>query len=686
MTRRSHALPVIAFIAFATANGAVGATTHSWPGDVPCNGSLQDCVNSTGAFDTVQISGSPGTLVAVSEDIMISGPLTLSVQAGVDAVFSSGHSITVNSPLFGDSSVTLQGMTMDAGNIVIVNNTNEATTYTVENVRMRELKPGADCAIDIRSFTDGTTTFNVANSVIEANRLPASGNPDGICVLASAGGSATTNVYGNYVRVGAASLFEGISVQTTTAGGTSSIYGNTVFGGVVNAGIDVGQSLGGPLMSYFVHDNWVQGQGGSASNPHGALAFSPAHADAYITNNSFTHNDAGIEMEHDDVGDTITGRIANNLIAFNKEGIALPTAFDASIGNGYNLLFGNFANQFTPGTGTLTSDPKLSGFADAHLLATSPAIDAGHNADVALFSSDADGEGRTANGTVDIGAYEYRGQQTVVHTTNAGNTVFNYSDVTLANVDSGSLLLATPHHLAGISSSEATQNVGVYLSGDLGTPWSVYYENSSVPITPGRKFSVTSIGFGSARFLHLSSLANDTANFSQMSNAALPALSDLVLGVTHNYNPGGVAGTYYDERIGFNFFSGHWYLQNQNAADDFQSGRYFNVLVEPLLATNAFKVSSSIASKQLMLQHPLLDDIDCAAPQVFRDSTGTADDAPLSVEYVASANGSVGHWYVDAEPVGGPNSIPAGAVINVIVDGSQTNGCRNDRIFANGFQ
>jgi hypothetical protein len=257
--------------------------------------------------------------------------------------------------------------------------------------------------------------------------------------------------------------------------------------------------------------------------------------------------------------------------------------------------------------------------------------------------------------------------------------------VKLKIVDSGALLLATPHHDDAVSATEATQNVGVYFSGDLGTPWSVYYENPAVSITPGRRFSVTSIGFGAARFLHSSTLANDVGNFSQLSNAALPNLNGLVLGVTHNYNPGGVGNTYDDERLGFTFQSGHWYLENQNTADDFQSGRFFNVLVSPLLSLNAFKAGVGVdAAARLELSHRLLDDNPCAAPQVFRDSGAGVNDVALSVQFVRGANGAPGHWYVVAEGSGA--MFPAGAVFNVIVDGAQANACRDDRIFADDLE
>jgi hypothetical protein len=684
-----------ACLSLGQAAAACAATTYYWPelpiGAVPpCNGSLQACIDGTAAGDTIVIEGAVQSdlvhrysSVTINEDVFITHALTLLGDPAVDAVFGAGHTITVQSPSAGDVSTTLRHLVLNGGAIFMQDNSPAASTFTVEEIRVHEMLASADCAIDVRSSGAVLQTVNISGSTLDFTRPYASGaQPAAICVLGSSG-TLTVNIYNNRVHAFNTSLVGGISQNNVLAGGTAAIYGNSVYGAGFEVGISAGSNPGAAAGTLYVHDNWVSGQTASHFSISAAMAVFPESTDVHVTNNTLVHNVTGL-LIYDEGGAAPTGRFANNVIAFNSgRGVVQASTF-TGIGNRNNMVYANPINQYTPGPGTLTVDPQLMALDDARLRSTSPAIDAGNNADVPGFSSDADAETRIANGTVDIGAYEYRGQQTIVHTAASNNTVFNYSDVSLNSVDTGSLLLATPHHDDAVSTTEATQNVGVYFSGDVGAPWAVYYENNTVPMTVGRRFSVTNIGFGAARFLHASTLGNDVGAFSQLSNASLPNLNGLVLGVTHNYNPGGVGGTYDDERVGFDFFSGHWYLQNQNGADDFQSGRYFNVLVEPLLTVNAFKATvGSDAIARLQLSHRLLDDNPCAAPQVFRDSTSVVNDTALSVQYVRGTGGAPGHWFVVAEGSGA--TFPAGAVFNVIVDGAQANACSDDNIFADGF-
>ncbi|HZP66093.1 MAG TPA: choice-of-anchor Q domain-containing protein [Rudaea sp.] len=671
------------------------ATTYIWPelplgATPPCNGTLQACINGTVAGDTVLIEGAvqPDLVdrygsVLINETLTIPHALTLMGDTNVDAVFGTGHSITAATDVTGDQSITLRHLVLQGGSIVLTDNSTAASTFTVEDIRMDEMLAGSDCAINLGGNGTLQLTVNVGNNTLELRQPYTSGFPFGICVLGSSSGVLTTNIYDNRVHAENGALFGGISQNNAMSAGTATIDGNTVTGAGFDRGITVGPIPGAPAASIYVHDNWVAGQTGFHVSTPAALLVQPQNSTVHLTNNTLVYGRSGLMLIANS-GTAPSGTIANNLIAFNTvSGIVIPPAF-SGIGNHNNLVYANASNTYTPGAGTLTVDPMLNGVRDARLRSGSPAIDAGSNADVPGLSADADAEPRIANGVVDIGAYEFRGQETIVHTADAGNTVFNYSNVALPALDSGALLLATPHHDPAIPVAEATQNVGVFYSAAPGAPWAVYYENPGVAMTPGRRFSVTSIGFGAARFLHTSTLANDVNNFSQLSNATLPNLTGLVLGVTHNYNPGGVSGTYDDERLGFTFQSGHWYLENQNGADDFPSGRYFNVLVEPLLALNAFKATVGAApAASLVLPHRLLDDNPCAAPQVFRDSTTGVNDTALSVDYQRGSGGAPGHWYVVAE--GSSAMFPAAAAFNVIVDGAQANACRDDVIFANGF-
>ena len=98
-------------------------------------------------------------------------------------------------------------------------------------------------------------------------------------------------------------------------------------------------------------------------------------------------------------------------------------------GNGTSALYGSPTATYSciegalwPGIGNINADPRFAAAGDAHLLSTSPCIDAGNNGAVpAGVSTDLDGRPRfvdvpgipdSGNGTppiVDMGAYECAG-------------------------------------------------------------------------------------------------------------------------------------------------------------------------------------------------------------------------------------------------------------------------------------
>jgi hypothetical protein len=63
--------------------------------------------------------------------------------------------------------------------------------------------------------------------------------------------------------------------------------------------------------------------------------------------------------------------------------------------------------------------------------------------------------------------------------------------------------------------------------------------------------------------------------------------------------------------------------------------------------------------------------------------SSVVNDTALSVQYQCGVNGAPGHWCVVAEGSGA--TFPASAVFNVIVGGAPADACRDDSIFADGF-
>jgi len=89
------------------------------------------------------------------------------------------------------------------------------------------------------------------------------------------------------------------------------------------------------------------------------------------------------------------------VIAFNGEGLFL----EDGVTNGFNLVFGNDADSFTPGPGTQQVDPAFS--ESLTPLPHSPVRNAGSNARLpADLATDLTGGPRVVGASVDIGAYE----------------------------------------------------------------------------------------------------------------------------------------------------------------------------------------------------------------------------------------------------------------------------------------
>jgi len=107
------------------------------------------------------------------------------------------------------------------------------------------------------------------------------------------------------------------------------------------------------------------------------------------------------------------GRLANNLIAFNRTGISGGVSERAG-----NNIFGNFfgeAPDSTPGPGDISADPLLAStrYGDFHIQPRSPCVGAGSGM-YELAYPDVDGQLRISGASVDIGADESYGEARAV--------------------------------------------------------------------------------------------------------------------------------------------------------------------------------------------------------------------------------------------------------------------------------
>lgn len=193
-----------------------------------------------------------------------------------------------------------------------------------------------------------------------------------------------------------------IEVITTAASLAVDVIGNRITAPGFARGINVAQFEASDVVARIAN-NVVAGQVDSGG-VRGAIVASLVGgiADLTIVNNSVAHNDTGVQVSRNPSPIVeVSADVANNVIAFNGEGLFL----EDGISNGFNLVFGNDADSFTPGPGTLQADPVFAD--DLALLPQSPARNKGSNARLpADLSVDVTGAPRIVGPSVDIGAYE----------------------------------------------------------------------------------------------------------------------------------------------------------------------------------------------------------------------------------------------------------------------------------------
>lgn len=689
---------------FATAlllsSSAAPAATLNWPtlvGGGPCSGTLQACIDAAAAGDTIVVVAdeqfTPDRYTAINEPILIRKSLTLTAAPGIDAVIAPGFNIVFDPNVTGPHQVNVSGLVLRRGSVSIRDTgTVAGSVFRIE--RMRIVEPAAPnvvpCGINFDLLSPSPQAI-AGDNVIAGGDTPGELR-SGICAFAGAPGtSMTANIFRNRISAGSLVLRSGIRALASAAGGSINISGNTVFGPRLLDGI-LAQRVEGSAPHFVQMDNNVVAL--QDDNGGWAMRVQAGNSTATVVNNTASYNLRGLLVEGFDAL-PVSGRVANNLIAFNTW-IGTTLAAGA-LTNSHNLVFGNATNNYTPGPSTVTADPLLDRPTYPRPTNGSPAADAGSNGDVptlALF--DTDGERRVAFGVVDIGAYEATGDAAAEITATNLNTAFNETYVTPFPValSLGDTLVATPRW-ATWPSGVSAMNLGVYPNAQSPSGWSVFLQDSSMLMPFGAGFHVLAPFAGKPRLVHTTAAGNTSGALSTMDNTELNGALNRSRAVVafHQWD-----GLYHNVPIGVRWVStggGRWQVRNENGAA-MPAGLKFNVVTAPFLSPNAFRTTlNDFAQVEWRLEHPLLDGNPCATPIVGRaDDPDGAGDVPnttgFGVIYVApSGTGAPGRWVVRADAPSGTPTFPAGAAFHVIIDGGQANRCRApqvDAVFANGFE
>lgn len=337
------------------------------------------------------------------QDVFIEGKsFTLRPLDGVTPVFAGESTITVHGDdddmrveierlEFEDATIHAAQGGSGRFEIAIRDNTISGTETPgpIEISNLFRPPPLGPTAFEITGNRIGLTASSTI--VTSAIRVSLAGSLDNTGVIR---GNAINQLSGNQAS--------GIDVVATSASLAVDVIGNFITAPGFARGINVTQFDASDVVARIAN-NVVAGQV-DAGGVRGAIVVGliGGIADLTIVNNSVAHNDTGVQVSTNPppIVD-LSADVANNVIAFNGEGLFL----EDGVSNAFNLVFGNDADSFAPGPGTLQVDPLFT--ENLRLLAESPARNKGSNARLpADVTVDILGRPRIVGPSVDIGAYE----------------------------------------------------------------------------------------------------------------------------------------------------------------------------------------------------------------------------------------------------------------------------------------
>ena len=672
----------ILVVAVVTAPPLASAATLTWPGSPGCTGTLQACIEASGAGDTIEIA----TDTPVDESLSLGDrSLTLTSALYHHASLAVGRSIDgTTSASAGAVAVSISKLRLRDGRIALTYNGGATATYDLRELDLAQSIGGATANIRIAS-SSGTVGATIYHNRITAT--PASLN-GGLIELAPLG--ATMNAYAAFntlVRAdhgnsdGAAIFVDVAGLAGTPGGGYFAAFGNEVRGAFDRSALFFSEGLFSSTASTFsarAYMNSIVCSGVGVGQGIGFVA-SNGSIDVQALNNTVSGCYTGISALLWEGGTTgaFSGPVWNNLLVA-EHGLELASSATAAMTNDYNLI--NAASNFaTLGPHTITAPAVLSRSAPPRLDVGSPAIDAADGTTLAFGIIDngfpvldADGLRRLKLGGADIGAYEY-GDITFEHTASVANVFGNVTaiDDPATNGATGALLFPTRKSIYGTAPSDP--NFGIWYSAPS---WTVYYEDFGQTIETGAAWNLFVPAAGDGAFVHTGSGANTSGSSTTIDNAMTNGLANRIVLVRHDWTRD---GTYLDHPVGV-FYSGSGSSGRWNIGTLDQTampvGMGFDVYAQPP-SPNALRIDAATGSGGVRIDHPLINGVPCAQVHVTRvyDPAFPAQTADFDVEYYAG-NGT---WNIMS-----PEPFVGATAFDVVIDPAQIQAC-TDRIFADGF-
>jgi len=671
--------------------GAAHAGGGTWPGEAPCNTTLQACLNAGGPNDIINIdSNGP-----INEDIVLGVSRGLVAGPGFKPAFAPGRSLTASSAGAGDFEIVFRGLTLNDGHVQLTRSGTGNARFRVDDMRLNSTTNSANTRIRVDAGTSGTVSLLFQGNTIQSG----SSTVDAPAIDIRARGAIITGAVAfNRIESTRGSSANGIRTFSEIGGELDlSVFANEVRG-FHQPGAMMFSTLTAPTTLRLINNLVVgdRSRGSSGSVDGIRILAGSVDLQAQVLNNTVT--DAGGALRVGPaVGGTalVQGSVQNNLVAFNQFGLFIEGG--AAITNSRNLVFGNVTNSFVPGTGTLLVDPRLVDLRAPRLRPESPAINAGNAVATQIYTAiaqmpqvDLDGLRRsvgTGAQAIDIGAYEHGDVHLLARKWSGDGSNHFLIDHPALNGQTGQRPQITgaftaPNYPA-VANPHAT---GLWYTSGRWSP----FNQDLAPMPQGSMFHVFAPGpqgaFNSV-YAHTATAATITGARTALSSTYLNGSTNAIILATPNWNQPGT-GVYNPHNIAvFRQCTGDttgpecWAIINQDGAA-MPVDATFNVYAQDPSpsAWVHFSGESNISGQTSWLDHPLLNGTPCARPQVAKRWQFNNDIA-FDLRYDASVSG--GRWGI--RRVQTAAAMPSSLAFNVLVSPVQVFDCR-DTIFAYGHQ
>lgn len=651
------------------------AAAATWPGAAPCDTTLQACIDAEPDGGEVVID-SDGP---IDEAILIERSLDLRGAAMRRPQFAAGRGIRARFNDAASPSVGVSRLALRDASVELEQLGTGGAAFSVEDLLIESSNATVLAGIRVYFAQDGATARSVR---VERNRLTvaAPGFFDAAMALNLRGQAVDVDVRWNTLE--SVGLGEGWGILADVTGGASVdalIQGNEVRGGFGRGGITLSEGLFSSTPSNVtarVLSNAVIGHPGRLGGGIEVIVYNGT-TDAQVFNNTVTNSDLGLMLAP--WGGTgggpgtgsISGRVFNNLFAYNRRGITTnPGTLDGLLHDN-NLLHGisGTVNNLPAAPNDVLADPRLRSIEAPRLAEDSPAREAG-NSLAWLFAGDAslhDADGlRRLVDTIDIGAYEFGHRSLPVRKTATDAVPYTAVADAAIDADRGARLFPTNNFaIAGVTNMRP---LGVF---DFFEQWWVRNaDDVDMPRNAGFNLFAAEGASATGVRQHSATGSNTLGGATLIDWSQSNAMPDRILLFTQATPFGAIANP---DPVALLYGADRWQLATVNGAE-FTLNTLWNLYAQDP-SPNAFRHTVAAGGNASALDHPLLNDTPCARVHASPIVHGGSNGIVFDVFY------SDGRWRLFSS-----SGFSAGQQFNVLVVPEQVEACSSGRLFRDGYE